>query len=190
MTMLEAMNLVGKAVEQLRLQQDRVLIAIDGRCAAGKTTFAAALSEKLSCPVFHLDDFFLRPEQQMTERRCKPGGNVDHERFLDEVLLPLYNGSAISYRPYDCHSRSLKPTVSVPACKVAVIEGTYACCPSLYDYYDLRLFLDVEPSVQKERLLARASQKWADFQNKWIPLEEQYHQAFSVKERCDFCFTL
>lgn len=190
MTMREAIDFTEKAVAQLRQHRDRVLVAIDGRCAAGKTTFSAALGERLSCPVFHLDNFFLRPEQQIPERRQKPDGNVDHERFLEEVLLPLHNGQAVSYRPYDCHSRSLQPAVTVPACKIAVIEGTYACCPALFDYYDLRLFLDVEPMVQKQRLQARAPQKWADFESKWIPLEERYHQTLGVKERCDFCFTL
>ena len=38
----------------------RVLVAIDGRCAAGKTTLAASLQAQLACNVFHMDDFFLR----------------------------------------------------------------------------------------------------------------------------------
>ena len=44
-------------------RQARVIAAIDGRCGAGKSTLAAQLQAQLSCRVFHMDDFFLRPEQ-------------------------------------------------------------------------------------------------------------------------------
>lgn len=84
----------------------RVLVAIDGRCAAGKTTLAASLQAQLACNVFHMDDFFLRPEQRTPERLRQPGGNVDFERFLTEVLRPLRDGAPVTYRPYDCERSS------------------------------------------------------------------------------------
>ena len=46
----------------------RVIAAIDGRCGAGKSTLAAQLQAQLSCRVFHMDDFFLRPEQRTAAR--------------------------------------------------------------------------------------------------------------------------
>ena len=38
------------------------IIAIEGRCASGKTTLSKRLSEKLGCGVIHMDDFFLPPK--------------------------------------------------------------------------------------------------------------------------------
>lgn len=35
-----------------------MLIAIDGRCAAGKTTLAALLKKEINCNIIHMDDFF------------------------------------------------------------------------------------------------------------------------------------
>ena len=35
-----------------------------GANGAGKSTLAAQLQAQLSCRVFHMDDFFLRPEQR------------------------------------------------------------------------------------------------------------------------------
>lgn len=70
------------------------LIAIDGRCAAGKTTFAEKLSSIMECSVIHMDHFFLRPEQRTKERLAQAGGNVDRERFMEEVLKPLKAGKA------------------------------------------------------------------------------------------------
>ncbi len=78
------------------------LIAVDGRCAAGKTTLAAQLQKDLGCDVIHMDDFFLRPEQRTEERLRQPGGNIDWERFREEVLTPFRQGAPFSYRPYDC----------------------------------------------------------------------------------------
>lgn len=45
-----------------RLSAGRPLtLAIDGCCAAGKTTLARRLQEKYGCPVFHADDYFSSP---------------------------------------------------------------------------------------------------------------------------------
>ena len=65
-----------------------MLIAIDGRCAAGKTTLAALLKKEINCNIIHMDDFFLRREQRTLERMQEPGGNVDYERVLREVMVP------------------------------------------------------------------------------------------------------
>ena len=84
-----------RRIRALAAMRPRVLVAIDGRCAAGKTTLAASLQAQLGCNVFHMDDFFLRPEQRTPERLHQPGGNVDFERFLTEVLRPLYDGDPV-----------------------------------------------------------------------------------------------
>ena len=69
-----------------------VRLAIEGGSASGKTTLGKILTERYGCTVFHMDDFFLRSEQRTAARFAEPGGNVDRERFLAEVLLPLRRG--------------------------------------------------------------------------------------------------
>ena len=64
------------------LNRDRVILALDGPCASGKTTLAGEMGRKFGWSVVHMDDFFLRPEQRTPERYALPGGNVDHERFF------------------------------------------------------------------------------------------------------------
>ena len=82
--------------------KEPLLIAIDGRCAAGKTTLASIVKEKINCNVIHMDHFFLQPAQRTEERLQEPGGNVDYERVRKEVLIPLSQGKAFSYKPFDC----------------------------------------------------------------------------------------
>ena len=114
-------------------RQARVIAAIDGRCGAGKSTLAAQLQAQLSCRVFHMDDFFLRPEQRTAARLAQPGENVDHERFLSEVLQPALRGEAVVYRPFRCARQALDEPVTVPAARLTIVEGAYACHPALWD---------------------------------------------------------
>lgn len=156
-----------------------LLIAIDGRCAAGKTTLAAHLKSRLNCTVFHMDDFFLRPEQRTSERLNTPGGNVDYERFRDEILEPLRNGATrIDYRAYDCKTQTLSDVIRVRRESVCIVEGSYSCHPALWDYYDLHVFLTVEAGEQMRRIRARGGEEAVKvFAERWIPLEERYFAA-------------
>ncbi len=166
-----------------------LLVAIDGRCASGKTTLATQLQEALDCSVIHIDDFFLRPEQRTPERLATPGENVDHERFLAEVLQPLHRGEPVTYRPFDCSTQQLSHPVTVPSSPVILVEGSYSCHPALQTYYDLRIFLTTPPEEQMRRILARNGPDYAEvFRTRWIPLEEAYFSAHHPERRCDHRF--
>lgn len=166
-----------------------LLVAIDGRCAAGKTTLAAQLQERSGCSLIHMDHFFLRPEQRTAERLSQPGGNVDYERFHEEVMAPLKRGEPFSYRPYDCRTRSLTEEIRVELHPVSVIEGAYSCHPALRGAYDLTIFLTVNGTEQLGRIRRRNGERQAaEFREKWIPLEERYFAALSIERQCDLVF--
>ena len=134
-----------------------------------------------------MDHFFLRPEQRSPERYAQPGGNIDHERFLEEVLLPLRMGERPVYRPFDCHAQALAEPIPFEPGPVVLVEGSYACHPALWGQYDLRAFLTVSPEVQMGRIIAREGEDYARvFRERWIPLEERYFSAFQVERRCDY----
>ena len=160
------------------------LIAIDGRCAAGKSTLGMQLAA-CGCTVIPMDHFFLRPEQRTPSRFQEPGGNVDRERFLADVLPPLRAGRAFSYRPFDCHTLSLAAPLAVAPADVCVVEGSYSCHPAMRAFYDLTVFLDVSPDEQLRRIRARSGEEDARrFAERWIPLEERYFAALDVRAHC------
>ena len=166
-----------------------VIVAIDGRCGSGKTTLAERLREEFEGNVIHMDDFFLRPEQRSQKRLAKAGENIDHERFLREVLQPLQQGGSFSYRPFDCGQMALGAPIQVPPKALTIVEGSYSCHPELWEYYDLRIFCDIDAPEQMRRITARDGEKWAQvFASEWIPLEETYFDAFSLRERCDIIY--
>lgn len=86
-----------------------LLVALDGRCAAGKTTIAAQMARQYGWGVVHLDDFFLQPIQRTPQRMAEPGGNLNRERLIAEVLEPLRAGQQGSYRLFDCRTMALAP---------------------------------------------------------------------------------
>lgn len=186
----DAVKVISEAANKLKTDGCPVLTAIDGRCASGKTTLAAALQKELGCAVFHMDDFFLRPEQRTRERLCRAGENIDHERFLEEVLKPLRKGEkTVVYRPFDCGSMRLSEEVRVNVGDICVIEGSYSCNSALWDYYDLRIFLDVDKDEQIRRIVFRNGEdRVGDFRERWIPLEEKYFSECDVEGRCELRF--
>ena len=181
----EKLKQLYAAIDRLLSQKAQVLVAIDGPCTAGKTTLSGILAEKYGCNVVHMDSFFLRPEQRTPERLSEPGGNVDYERFFEEVLLPLSAGVPFTYRPFSCASQRLAPAVTVTPKALTVIEGTYALHPYFRDPYDLRVFLSVDPPVQRQRIGLREVWKQERFFREWIPMEQRYFQAFALQENCD-----
>ena len=178
-------SVIQSAIDRLLVVHDRVLVAIDGKCAAGKTTLAAKLAEIYNCNVFHMDDFFLRPEQRTPERFAEVGGNVDYERFREEVLLPLLTGKAFSYRPFACKSFTLSAPISVPEKKLNIIEGSYSMHPHFGDPYDLKILLAVDEETQRQRILQRPEFLHNQFFEKWIPMENRYLVTFRVSEKVD-----
>jgi len=168
------------------LKDGNVILAIEGGSASGKTTLGEMLKEIYGCTVLHMDDFFLRPEQRTKERYEEVGGNIDRERFLSEVLIPLRRGEPIQYRRFDCGSMTVLPATEIVPNRLTVVEGAYSMHPNLSCYYDLSVFLDVSPELQKRRILKRNSPNTAErFFNEWIPLEKNYFSEMHGAERCD-----
>ena len=173
------------------LEKGSAVIAIEGGSASGKSTLSEILGEIYECTVFHMDDFFLRPEQRTAERYAEPGGNIDRERFLAEVLIPLKNKNPIQYRRFDCASMKIAPAVEVIPRKLTVVEGAYSMHPDLADYYDLSVFLDISSALQKERIQKRNAPEFAKrFHEEWIPMERLYFSKLDVKNRCKLIFSI
>jgi uridine kinase len=166
------------------LESDRevILVAIDGRCASGKTTLGNYLKQHYDCNLFHMDDFFPQPYQRTEERLSEPGGNLDRERFQQEVLQPLMEGKDVLYRAFNCKTLDFNPTVTVPFKRLNIIEGAYSQHPYFLDVYDLKVFCDVDPEDQLARISKRNPDALEAFRNKWIPREEAYFNEFNIRE--------
>jgi uridine kinase len=161
------------------------VVAVEGGSGSGKTTLSRLLESLYDCTVFHMDDFFLRLEQRTPQRFAEVGGNVDRERFLAEVLLPLHRGEPVTYRKFDCATMSLGAEETVVPKKLVIVEGAYAMHPELAQYYDLSVFLQITPEQQRQRILERNGPMAQRFFTEWIPLENRYFEQTHIINRCD-----
>lgn len=119
--------------------QKPYILAIDGRCASGKTTLANELLQSLSCNVVHMDDFYLPFALRTPERMAQPGGNIEFERLISEIIAPLLAGRNAVYRPYACHENRFLPSATLSAAKSTIVEGSYSCHPCLADMLGIKV---------------------------------------------------
>lgn len=175
------------AISQLIKNSDAfpLLVAIDGKCASGKTTLGYYLKELFECNLFHMDDFFLQNHQRTPERFEEIGGNVDYERFKEEVLNPLLAQQEVLYRPFSCKERKIVSSHTVPYKRLNIIEGSYSMHPYFGKPYDLKIFMDINEEKQLERIQSRNGEAMLSrFRDQWIPMENAYFEKFQIKKDC------
>lgn len=160
------------------------IIAIDGRCGSGKSTCGRLLAEKYSGNLLHMDDFYLRKEQRTKERYQTPGENIDHER-VKETLAKWVKHEPFVYQKFDHLTLEPGENIFMYPADLLVVEGSYSFHKDLRDFYDLKIFLDIDPALQRERLRKREGENFRMFQEKWIPLEELYFERLHVQDYAD-----
>ena len=173
-------------IENLIRNSDKecLIIGIDGRTGAGKTTISKFLHLKFGGNLFHMDDFFLPPDLRTEKRLSEPGGNVHYERFLTDVLPYLGKEQAFSYPVFDCSRMRMGESRQVTGSGLTIVEGAYSCHPALGSYMTLQAFSDIDAQLQKQRILERNGKAgWENFQTRWIPMEEKYFAAFRIREQ-------
>ena len=175
-------------IDRLLGENEFVRVAVDGRCAAGKSTLGALLERVYGANLFHMDDYFLPFERKTPERLAEPGGNVDYERAYAEIVSRP-KGEPVLWRAFDCGEQRLGEPVRTEAKRLTVVEGSYAMHPALCGGYDLKVFLDIDPERQSARILERnGPQMHARFVNEWIPLENEYFDGLGVRRMADLAF--
>lgn len=198
-----AYRVVNQAMAQLtpllsetddRLTRYRhAMIVVDGPSGAGKTSLAERLGMIYHTQPISMDDFFLPSDMRTEERLATPGGNVDYERFLSQVLEPLAQKEGLVYQRYDCSTGRMQ-TQRRPAAEVTVIEGSYSHHPAFAQkyrsYHAIRLWVDVAEDEQLRRLMQREPEKLEMYRSQWIPLEKSYREAYHIAEKADLSVVL
>ena len=189
-------------IEQILATQDVLTVAIDGNSGAGKTWLAALIKSvydkekdgteeglQYGCNVFPMDHFFLTPERKTEQRLNENGGNIDHERFLSDVIGGIDSMKPFSYRPYDCRVQALAQPIKILPKRLNIVEGCYSMHPNLAENYHLKVFMEIDPETQKNRILKRnGAAMLKRYVREWIPLENNYFSNLDIKNNCDLVF--
>ena len=139
-------------IEELKKTYNAFAVAIDGMTGAGKTALDAHLSKRFGAPVVHLDDFRLPLSERKPDWETTPGGEMDFERFDEEIVTPWLTKKPLVYIVVDPKSGEITERRALPDGQMFLFEGTYALHPLIRDFYDLRLFMKVDGQVQASRL--------------------------------------
>ena len=168
-----------------------VILGIDGRCSAGKTTLAKIITKVYGGDFISIDDFYLPFDLRTPERMAIPGGHIHYERFIEQILKPIKAGETqLEYEKYNCFTKTSAPLTADLNSKVIVIEGSYSLHPWIRELYSLTTFLTIEDSLQKERILKRnGSERLEVFKNTWIPFEDNYRKAYDIDKYCNLLIT-
>jgi uridine kinase len=160
---------------------DWLVLAIDGRGGAGKTSLAGSLAVHLNAKVISLDSFLL-PKSK--ERNSAIAKNYDLDRFYLEVVDRVSRGVDIQFHPFDKAKGILsRQPIGVKAGKNLIIEGTYSMELNFRAVYKHKIFLDFQEEARLRRsLLAPSSAEWLD---KWTIGEDVYFETQDPKSAAD-----
>ena len=162
-----AIDDVAKRILKLSLSHP-VRVAVDGRTASGKTTFADALAAIMQHGGRHVIrgsvDGFHRPSlERHRQGRMSPDGYYEDARDLEAIrhllLDPLGPGGDGNYvtASFDLHRD--KPLERTPERAtndaVLVVDGTFLQRPELRDAWDFVIFLDVPAEEARRRGVER-----------------------------------
>jgi hypothetical protein len=143
-----------------------LVIAVDGRSASGKTTFAARLATALHAPLVHTDDV------------------ASHPSFFDwwplmieHVLEPFRAGRTINWTPETWINWGREGGIVVPVAPALVLEGVSASRRELMDLIDMTIWMEIDPHLAEHRGLERDGPEnrafWFEWQAEEVPFLNQ-----------------
>lgn len=163
------------------------VIAIDGRSASGKTTFAEEISRLTGVPVIHTDDFCRPRDKQGKVNVSSFDGNFDIQRFRDEVVESFKQNKEFVICLFNCQKGCIDNRVTVPKSNCYIVEGAYSHNPNLGEYASLKIFFNTTVEKQTERILKRNGELALEkYLSVWIPAEERYFKHYEVLEKSKY----
>jgi para-aminobenzoate synthetase len=156
-----------------------VIIAVDGRSGAGKTTLAIELAALLrshhKVALFHLEDIY-------------PGWNglaAGIERYVSTVLTPLSRGEQAVWTSWDWDSHYDGDTrITVPA-EIVIVEGVGAAAAMARPLLSAVIWADSPDKVRRKRALERDGGTYEPFWDQWAAQEEEWLATDDVPRQAD-----
>ena len=156
------------------------LVAVDGGSGAGKTTFAGRLAVALRATgvhteIVHTDDLLDGWADQFTF----------WPRLVTEILRPLAEGRAGSYRRYDWLTGGFAESVTVPVPDVLIVEGVSVARLDVHHRLTLAVFMTADPDLRLDRAVARDGAGIEPDLRVWLAAEEVHFARNTTPERAN-----
>ncbi|MFF1251975.1 chorismate-binding protein [Pseudarthrobacter sp. NPDC058329] len=156
-----------------------VIIAIDGRSGAGKTTLAVELAARLRAhhkvALFHLEDIY-------------PGWNglmAGVDRYVATVLEPLSRGDAATWTSWDWENHhDGGACVTLPA-EIVIVEGVGSAAAAARPLLAAVIWADSPEAVRRTRALDRDGGTYEPYWDQWAAQEEEWLRSDDVAGHAD-----
>jgi uridine kinase len=146
-----------------------VVVPIDGRSGAGKTTLAGGLAKQIDATIISGDDFYvggvaLRSDPpEVLVNAC-----IDW-KAARRVIRDLIDTQHAKYRAFDWEKFDgsvLEYETVLHLRGIVVLEGVYSARPELRDVVDVAVLVHLRETERMNRLLTR-EQKISDWEKQW-----------------------
>ncbi len=189
-------NVISQIKDLNKKSTKPILVAIDGRSGAGKSTIAKQIASRLNGIAISSDDFWIGGSDEEWDK-CTPQEKsdraIDWKRIRTEVLEPLLEGKPAVWRSFNWKTGvgltdeciKAKPT------KIIVLDGAYSSRPELQDIIDLSILVEIsEDTNRRERLIKREGKDYmSSWHKRWDPAEDYYFSSVRPKSSFDIIIT-
>lgn len=179
-------------------------VAVDGPDAAGKSTLAAELAQRLAGvrdTILASVDHFHRPRHIRHQRgSLSPEGYYqdafDYDAVIALMLQPLGPGGSRRYQTavFDYRNDAVRTEPAQHAAESAVLlfEGVFLLRPALQNFWDLSIFVEVDSDEAIRRALARDVDLFGTpeavherYRLRYLPAQQIYRAEASPTTRAD-----
>ena len=182
---LKEANKIKKAITEIKKltkNSSRVVIAIDGRGGAGKSSLARKIIEKIP-DSFHIEyDWFHLPKQKVINNI-----RFDNERLIKEVLIPFSSKQKeLKFKKYnwgyvsDIEDGFEVETTTVQSKDILIIEGCESINSTLLPFIDFSIWLDTNSEESLRRVTKRDIEEYKldpvkvnDMWQEWVAWERE-----------------
>ena len=152
------------------INSKKIVIGIAGESASGKTTFINTMRDNFRCSVLSCDDYYRDTSKELKEAGSfealfKMGINFDipdayELEFMKSHISALKSGKRISSPVYNFATCERIPDMQPKEPHdIIFIEGLFALDDIFSDILDLKIYVDTDAEVIKERWYKRAKSR-------------------------------